>query len=199
MTRKVSNISRNIGASPSQNRTGTISGSRTHSARSPYISGSAAPAAYTHDFAEFKRHASPKSAPSKSYDSLIFKPSRNLQPSSVTKKVGLIAPSYKVFAGVLAFVLLLGVISVSLIAGNSVEMQKAEATQSQISEAREEAHALEVKLGALSNPTRIKGEAENLGMTPASDVVKINLTKDVVVLDDNGSLSLAGSLIEATN
>lgn len=197
MTRKTSNISRNIGAS--QNRTGTISGTRTHSARSPYISGSAAPAVYTHDFAEPKRHASPKSAPSKNYDSPIFKPSRNLHPSSVAKKVALIAPAYKVFAGILAFVLLLGVVSVSLIVGNSVEMQKAEATQSQISEAREEAHALEVKLGALSNPTRIKGEAENLGMTSASDVVKINLTKDVVVLDDNGSLSLAGSLIEATN
>lgn len=197
MTRKTSNISRNIGAS--QSRTGTISGSRAHSARSPYVFGSEAPAAYAHDFVETKRHASPKSASNKNYDSPIFKPTRNPQPSSTTKKVTLIAPAYKVFAGVLAFVLLLGLASVSLIAGNSVEMQKAEATQSQINEAREEAHALEVKLGALSNPTRIKGEAENLGMTSASDVVKINLSKDVVVLDDNGSLALAGSLIEATN
>lgn len=196
MKRNTSYISRN--RSSSQNRTGTISASSLSIGRSSYISGSAAPAVYTQEVTNPKKNDSPRSI-RKNGDSPNLKSLGSLRSSQTPKKEALIAPAYKVFAVVLAFALMLGVMAVSLIAGNSVEMQKAEATQSQISEAREEAHALEVKLGALSNPTRVKGEAENLGMTSASDVVKINLSKDVVVVDDNGSLSLAGSLIEAAN
>lgn len=196
MKRNTSYISRN--RSSSQNRTGTISVTHVGVGRSSYISGSVVPAVYIQEVANPKRNDSSRSV-RKNSDSPKLKSLEFPQSIPVPKKEALIAPAYKIFAVVLAFALMIGVMAVSLIAGNSVEMQKAEATQSQISEAREEAHALEVKLGALSNPTRIKGEAESLGMTSAADVVKINLSKDVVAVDDKGSLSLAGSLIEVAN
>jgi cell division protein FtsL len=70
---------------------------------------------------------------------------------------------------------------------------QAQTTTSEISDARHEVNELEVQVSSLSNPTRIKTEAAELGMHAASDPTVIYLSEDIVVTDDSGNLSLAGS------
>lgn len=70
---------------------------------------------------------------------------------------------------------------------------EAQAISTQITDARHEANLLEVQASSLSNPARIKSAAAELGMSVPSNPTVIYLSKDIVVTDASGNLSLAGS------
>jgi cell division protein FtsL len=71
---------------------------------------------------------------------------------------------------------------------------QAQALSSQIDEARSTGTSLEVTESLLSNPTRVRQQAEALGMSAPSEVGSISMAADVVVTDESGSLSLSGSV-----
>lgn len=65
-----------------------------------------------------------------------------------------------------------------------------------IEEARSAGNELEVRMSVLSNPSRIKSQAEAMGMVVPSPEYsdQITLPEDFVVTDSEGRLSLSGSL-----
>lgn len=65
---------------------------------------------------------------------------------------------------------------------------------SQIETARTTGNDLEVMQSRLSNSTHIKLEATSLGMAAPDETSVVSLSPDVVVTDEQGNLSLAGSL-----
>lgn len=64
----------------------------------------------------------------------------------------------------------------------------------QIGEARAAGNELEVSMSILSSPTRIKTEAAALGMAAPSDIVRFDISGDIVVTDERGALSLSKSV-----
>ena len=75
----------------------------------------------------------------------------------------------------------------------STTMQSSELT-SQISDARSSGAALEVSQSTLSNPTKVKQQANKLGMAAPETTGVIDLGKDVVATDESGALSLSKSV-----
>ena len=69
----------------------------------------------------------------------------------------------------------------------------------QIELARETGNNLEVMQSQLSNSTHIKLEATSLGMTAAEETSVITLSDDVVATDEQGNLSLSGSISAIEN
>lgn len=59
--------------------------------------------------------------------------------------------------------------------------------------------SLEVTQSLLSNSTRVRMQAEKLGMAAPAEVGTINMPEDVVSTNDDGSLSLSRSVETATN
>ncbi len=64
----------------------------------------------------------------------------------------------------------------------------------QIDDARAEGTSLEVTQSLLSNPTRVRQQAEKLGMSAPESVGSIVLSADVVCTDSEGALSLSESV-----
>ncbi len=64
----------------------------------------------------------------------------------------------------------------------------------QIDDARTEGTSLEVTQSLLSNPTRVRQQAEKLGMSAPESVGSITLSADVVCTDSDGALSLSDSV-----
>lgn len=71
---------------------------------------------------------------------------------------------------------------------------QAQTVSDNLIDARHEGSLLEVEVSTLSNPTRIQEEAQELGMISPDTATVILLGEDVVVTNDQGDLSLAGSL-----
>lgn len=113
------------------------------------------------------------------------------------------SPSLTIVAVVVACVLVvmacLGVARVTLSAAAVSAAVESQELTSQIETARVEGSQLEVAQSALSNPTHIKEAAGAMGMAAASDTTVIDLSGDVVVTDDVGSLSLSGSMAAAAS
>ena len=65
---------------------------------------------------------------------------------------------------------------------------------SQIDTSRTEGRTLEVTQSSLSNPTRIKSEANTLGLAAPTKTKTLKLAPDVVQLDDAGNLVLPQSI-----
>lgn len=74
------------------------------------------------------------------------------------------------------------------------EAMAAQQYESQLEVARSAISDLQVEQSSLSNPTRIKEQAKLLGMESPSNVSVIDISGDVVELDDEGNLSLSKSL-----
>ena len=96
-------------------------------------------------------------------------------------------PSSVVFLAKVAAVVLL------MSATISTTMQSSE-LPSQISDARSSGAALEVSQSTLSNPTKVKQQANKLGMAAPETTGVIDLGKDVVATDESGALSLSKSV-----
>lgn len=105
-----------------------------------------------------------------------------------------VAVLVKVAAVVLLAFALLSVARIGLSSAAVSTAVESQQLSAQIDQARVTGAQLEVAQSTLSNPTAVKGAAATLGMAPASETVKVDLPADVVVTDEAGSLSLAGSV-----
>ena len=63
-----------------------------------------------------------------------------------------------------------------------------------IDEARSNGAALEVSLGSLTNPTRVRDQAKALGMVAPETTAVITVEEDIVMCDQAGNLSLSSSV-----
>ena len=100
----------------------------------------------------------------------------------------------KAAAVVLLVVSLVGFARIGLMSATiSTTMQSSQLT-SQISDARSSGAALEVSQSTLSNPTKVKQQANKLGMAAPETTGVIDLGKDVVATDESGALSLSKSV-----
>ncbi len=63
-----------------------------------------------------------------------------------------------------------------------------------IDEARSNGAALEVSLGSLTNPTRVRDQAKALGMVAPETTGVITVEEDIVMCDQAGNLSLSSSV-----
>ena len=86
------------------------------------------------------------------------------------------------------------------IAFSSATVTTSMATQeitADLSEARAYAATLEVQQSSLSNPTRVRTDAVDLGMAAPASTTTITLPQDVVAADDNGVISITESIRRA--
>lgn len=92
-----------------------------------------------------------------------------------------------VFAGI-------GFGRITLSAATVAEALEAREINTHLETARSEISDLEVKQSTLSNPTRIKNAAEELGMASPATTSVIDISGDVVATDEKGNLSLSDSI-----
>ena len=114
--------------------------------------------------------------------------------STVTPGLGL-----KAAIIVRAVLALVGIASLTLSAATVTTSMQSQALSSQIDDARAQGSSLEVTQSLLSNSTRVRMQAEKLGMAAPAEVGTINMPEDVVSTNDDGSLSLSRSVETATN
>lgn len=79
----------------------------------------------------------------------------------------------------------------SATAATAMESQKLSVS---IEDARSNGAALEVSLGSLTNPTRVRDQAKALGMVAPETTSVITLDEDIVMTDQAGNLSLSSSV-----
>ena len=96
-------------------------------------------------------------------------------------------------AVIVAFALV-GVVRVYLSSATVTASVTAKELSSKIDSARAEGNQLEVAQSSLSNPARVKSEANAMGMAAPAETTVIALDDDVVALDAQGSLSLSKTL-----
>lgn len=171
-----------------QNRNQERRFSRSYSfASQPYIGGSAAPA------------ITPKKDREKNTN-LEFWVGGRKDTQAATDAVPDSAPFlFKVCAYLITVLCIVGAINVTLTGATQSSAQEATSIQTSIDKSRESGKAAEVQLGLLSNPTRIKEKAEEMGMKAATSTITINLSDDVVKLDGDGNVSLTDSLLAAAS
>ena len=101
----------------------------------------------------------------------------------------------KITAVIMVAIAIVCCVRVTLSSMAASTAMEAREISSQIDELRSSGSKLEVSLSSLSNPSFVKQEAAALGMSaPASDdVLRIDLSDDVVVTDAAGTLLLSGS------
>lgn len=112
-------------------------------------------------------------------------------PSSVIMIAKIFAVFFIVFA-------LLGFVRIGLASATVTTAVATEEVASKIESERSAGNELEVRESYLSNPTNLKAEATKLKMGAASETGILTLSKDVVVTDSAGNLSLIGSLRAAS-
>ena len=103
-------------------------------------------------------------------------------------------PAAVAVAVVLVLITLIGFARIAL---NTATVTTAMATQdvnSELSSVRYDATLLEVQQSTLSNLSRIKEEATELGMAAAESTETITLSQDVVATSESGELELAESI-----
>ena len=97
-------------------------------------------------------------------------------------------------AAVLVAITLVGFARIALNTATVTMSLSTQEVNSELATARTEAASLEVQQSTLSNPTRIRTEAAELGMATASTTETISLSPDVVVIGEDGELGLASSI-----
>ncbi|MDO4443452.1 MAG: hypothetical protein Q4B69_06200 [Slackia sp.] len=93
----------------------------------------------------------------------------------------------------------LGCVRVGLSAASVTCSIASDDLSTQIESARSYGSDLEVQQSRLSNASHIRTEASNLGMGAPSSTELIVLPPDIVATDENGGLSLAGSISAIAN
>lgn len=127
------------------------------------------------------------------------RPHVRVVPGQVTRTAPSALPSSvisvaKVAAVVLVVVALVAVARVALMSAAVSASMESQTLSSSIDSARSAGSDLEVMQSLLSNPTRVKAEANGLKMTAPESVATISLDQDVVATNDDGSLSLSKSV-----
>lgn len=98
---------------------------------------------------------------------------------------------------VLAVVALLGFARIALTNAAVATMIESDSITAQIDEARTSGVSMEMDQSVMTSPTAIKNAAKRLGMSEPGEVGTLVLDPDIVVLDEQGSLSLSGSVKSA--
>lgn len=88
----------------------------------------------------------------------------------------------------------IGCVRITLSSATVATAMEARQIDSQISDAREVGNELEVAQASLANPTRVKRDAIAQGMRSPAKASFIDISGDVVVRDDDGRLSLSGTI-----
>lgn len=125
-------------------------------------------------------------------------PGRGAQTQARPQSASLVQAAVAV-AVVLVIIACFAVVRVTLSAAAVSAAVESQQLASQIEEARTEGSSLEVEQSTLSNPTHIKDAASALGMAAAADTTVIDISEDVVVTDEDGGLSLSGSVAAAAS
>ena len=92
---------------------------------------------------------------------------------------------------VFAFV---GFARITLSSATITEAVKTTELESGISELKSDISHMQAEKSSLSNPVKIKSDASALGMISPYETVIVTLEKDVVAIEEDGSLSLTKSL-----
>ena len=100
----------------------------------------------------------------------------------------------KTVAVVLVVLALIGVARVALSSAAVTGSIQAQELSSKIDGARAQGNQLEVTQSSLSNPSRVKTEANAMGRAAPLETPTIDLGQDAVATDDAGNLSLSKSL-----
>lgn len=103
-----------------------------------------------------------------------------------------------VFARVLVALIVafaaIGWVRISLASATVSVALEASQLKDDISDARDVGSQLEVTQSSLANPTRVKRDALALGMRSPASASFIDISGDVVVRDEDGRLSLSGTV-----
>lgn len=118
------------------------------------------------------------------------RPQPSTQPSAVVT-LAKVAVIVAILLTCVAFV------RVGLTAATVSTAMESQNLSSQIDDARATGASLEVSQSLLSNPSRVRQEAERLGMAAPTEVGTIVMPVDVVQTDDDGALSLSKSVAAA--
>ena len=89
---------------------------------------------------------------------------------------------------------LISFVRISLSTATVAEAVQASEIKGELSEIKSQISSMQAQRSSLSNPVRIKKDAVVLGMVSPEQTQVIKLEKDIVVVDEEGSLSLEGSL-----
>ena len=116
------------------------------------------------------------------------------QPQTISSTV---AKAVRILAVVIVVFAVLGVVRISLGSATIAAALEYQDISSAIEEARVEGSALEVEKSTLSNPGRIKAEANSIGMKAPATTAFLDLSGDIVVTDEAGNLSLSGTVAAA--
>lgn len=103
----------------------------------------------------------------------------------------------KTIAVVIALFTVVGIVRVALSSAALTASMDSQDVSADLDAARSYAATLEVGESSLSNPTRIKEAASDLGMGTPVETVTITLPRDVVAVDEAGTLSLSESIRRA--
>ena len=114
------------------------------------------------------------------------------------ENTSLLITAAKLAAVVLVVVAVLGFARIALTSAAVATLIESDAISSQIEEARATGVSLEMEQSVLTSPTALKGAVKRLGMVAPAEVGTIDLGVDVVALDEEGSLSLSGSVKNVT-
>ena len=121
--------------------------------------------------------------------------------SAPRSSVKTVSETFLLAAKVLAVVfVLVTVIGFARITFNSATVTTSMASQeisADLSEARAYAATLEVQQSSLSNPTRVRSAAVDMGMAAPASSTTIVLPQDVVAADDSGVISITESIRRA--
>lgn len=112
-------------------------------------------------------------------------------PATLSPSVHMLA---RVAIAVFVALALIGVARVYLSSATVTASVTAKELSSKIDSARAEGNQLEVAQSSLSNPARVKSEANAMGMAAPAETTVITLADDVVALDAQGNLSLSETL-----
>lgn len=105
----------------------------------------------------------------------------------------------RVIAVALVLLALAGFARIAINTATVTMSMQTQEIDAELSSARSSAATLEVQQSTLSNPSRIRSEASDLGMGAVASTETISLSPDVVVTGDSGQLELAESIRVASN
>lgn len=172
--------------------------------RQPYIYGSAAPAvapkSYPREAPSRGGFAYPDSYPEKNRaNTRAPKPRIDViqgggDPHARSSAHAFAITVAKAAVVLIAIFLFIGFVRVSLASATVTEAMEAKEVRNNLSEVRSSINDMQVEQSTLSNPTRIKDEAEALGMSSPEITHVIDISGDIVATESSGALSLTGSL-----
>lgn len=161
-------------------------------ANQPYIFGSAAP---KRSFFSPSSQPQKKTAPTRRVDVV---PGGNKSKATSAAHALALRVAKIALVAIIAFAGI-GFGRITLASATVTEAMEAREIRNNMEEMRSSISDMQVEQSSLSNPVRIKSEAEALGMSSPAVTHVLDLSGDIVITEKDGSLSLTGSLNAAAS